>query len=208
MTPRQRYNVLLAQKVVKELAPRDILGFYCETKEDAVKKVLELIPKKSVVSWGGSVTLTETGIIDLLKKGEYNVLDPRAGKGGAEMDKIAHEALNADFFLMSANAIAATGQLVNIDGIGNRASSLCFGPKNVIVVAGINKVVQNLDAALLRAKTEAAPLVVLAYDKGESASFEDLRDKAHNACCQIVITERSTFKDRIKVIIVGENLGY
>jgi hypothetical protein len=208
MMPRQSYNTLLAQKVIKEFNNRNIQGFYCETKEEALKKVLEIIPKNSVVSWGGSVTLNEIGLIDSLKNGEYNVLDPNAAIGGIEKDKIAHQALNSDYYLMSANAISATGELVNTDGIGNRVAALIYGPKNVIIIDGINKVEQNLEAAILRVKTESAPLVVLSYSKSEISSFEELLNKAQNACSQLVITTMSTFKDRIKVILVGESLGF
>lgn len=208
MTPKQIYNALLAGKLIKELEKRNIQGFYYETKEKAVEKVLEIIPKNSVISWGGSATLTEIGLIDLLKNGEYYVLDARAGKDAGEMDKIAHQALNVDYYIMSANAISASGELVNADGIGNRTAALIYGPKNVIVIVGINKVEQNLDAAVLRVKTESAPLTVLAYNKSEIASFEELLDKAKIACSQLVITNMSTFKDRIKVILIGESLGF
>lgn len=208
MTPEKRYHALLAQKVIRELSCRRIQGFFCETKEEALKKALEMIPLKSVVSWGGSVTLKEIGLIDSLKNGDYRVLDARTGKSAAEMDAIAHQAFNADYYLMSANAISAAGELVNIDGIGNRVAALIYGPKNVIVIAGINKVEQNLEAAILRAKTKAASLGTLNYDHNEISSFEELLDKAQGAGSQLVITMMSMFKDRIRVILVGERLGF
>jgi hypothetical protein len=109
---------------------------------------------------------------------------------------------------MSANAISATGELVNIDGIGNRVAALIYGPKNVIIIAGINKVEQNLDLAILRAKTKAASINVLRYSKSEISSFEELLNKAQGIGSQLVITTMSTFKDRIRVILVGECLGF
>jgi L-lactate utilization protein LutB len=208
MTPHQLYNALLAEKVIKELKGRNIQGFYFETKEEALKKALEMIPEDSTVSWGGSVTLKEIGLLDSLKKGAYNLMDPNAPTGGIEKDKIAHQALNSDYFFTSANAISASGEIVNIDGIGNRVAALIYGPKNVIVIAGMNKVEQNLDSAILRAKTIAASLVVLSYSKSEVSSFEELLIKAHNSASQLVITSMSVFKDRIKVILVGESLGF
>ena len=208
MTPKQSYNSLLAQKVIKELSHRNIQGFYYETKAEALKKVLEIIPKESVVSWGGSSTLNEIGLLDALKTGTYTILNASAAKGGAEMDKVAHQALNADYYLLSANAISASGELVNIDGIGNRVAALIYGPKNVIVVAGINKIEPNLDSAILRAKTKAAPMVVLRYGKGGETSYDELLSKAQGAGSQLVITTMSTFKDRIKVILVGDCLGF
>jgi hypothetical protein len=208
MTPKQSYNALLAQKVIKELKNRNIQGFYFETKEEALKKVLEIVPRNSLVSWGGSVTLREIGLLDALKNGRYNILDASdRSKGGAEMDKIAHQALNSDYYFLSANAISASGELVNIDGIGNRVAALIYGPKNVIVIAGINKVEQNLDLAINRAKTIAASLGVLGYNKNVS-SFEELLNKAQGIGSHLVITTMSVFKERIKVILVGESLGF
>jgi hypothetical protein len=208
MTPRQTYNSLLAQKVIRELKNRNIQGFYYETKEEARNKVLELIPQNSLVSWGGSVTLNEIGLIDSLKNGTYKLLDPNAPISGTEKDTIAHQALYSDYFLMGTNAISANGELVNIDGIGNRVAALIYGPKNVIIIAGINKVEQNLDLAIVRAKTKAASLVVLTYSKSEINSFEELLNRAQASCSQLVITTMSVFKDRIRVILVGECLGY
>jgi hypothetical protein len=209
MTPIQTYNALLAQKVITEFAHRNIQGFYCETKAEALKKVIEMIPRESIISWGGSVTIREIGLLDYLKNGGYNILDPSdRSKGGAEMDKIAHQALNCDYFLMSSNAISASGELVNLDGIGNRTAALIYGPKNVIIIAGINKIEQNLDQAVLRAKNKAAALVILSYSKDNISSFDELLGKAQGIWSQVVITTSSTFKDRIKVILVGETLGY
>jgi hypothetical protein len=209
MEPKRNYYALLAQKVIKELKSRNIQGFYFETKEEALKKALEIIPEDSLISWGGSSTLQEIGLLDSLKNGRYKILDASdTGKGAAELDRIAHQALNSDYYFMSSNAISATGELVNIDGIGNRVASLIYGPKNVIVIAGINKVEQNLDLAILRAKTKAASIVLLRYSKSDISSFEELLNKSQNIGSQLVITTMSAFKDRIKVILVGEFLGF
>jgi L-lactate utilization protein LutB len=207
VTPKQSYYALLAQKVIKELESRGIQGLYFETREEALKKVLEMIPKESVVSWGGSATLKEIGLIDSLRNGGYQILDPNAAQGGTEKDKIAHQALSADYYLMSSNAISAAGELVNIDGYGNRVASLIFGPKNVIVIAGLNKVEPSLEAAVLRAKKYAAPLTMLRF-KQDYASFDELSRAAEGACSHFVITGRTMTKGRIKVVLVGECLGY
>jgi LUD domain len=209
MTPKQIFNTLLAQKVIKELKNRKIEGIYLETREEALKKVLEIVPRNSTVSWSGSVTLQEIGLLDALKNGEYNVLDASdRSKGSTEMNRVAHLALNADYYFLSANAISASGELVNLDGIGNRTAALIYGPKNIIVIAGINKVEQNLDLAINRAKTIAAPLVTLSYSNNAISSFEELMSKAQGGVSQVVITSMSVLKDRIKVIIVGESLGF
>lgn len=204
--PKESYNALLAQKLIEEFEKRNIEGFYCKSKEEALKKVLEMIPKDSLVSWGGSLTLYEIGLKDALKNEGYNFIDPAEPQGSKEKEKAARQALLADYFLMSSNAIAATGELVNIDGIGNRVAALCFGPKNVIIVAGLNKVEPNLDAAVLRVKDYSAKMTMMLY-KQDYSSYEELSEAAEGGCSQLVITNKSMFKGRIKVILVGENLG-
>jgi hypothetical protein len=207
MELRQCYNALLAEKLMVELKKRNMEGFYCETKEDALKKVLEMIPKDSLTSCGGSATLHEIGLHAALKNEGYNFLDPDGAQGSKAKDKVAHQALRADYYLMSSNAISVTGELVNIDGYGNRVASLIFGPKNVIVIAGLNKVAPNLDAAILRAKNYAAQNTLLIFKK-DYASFDELSKVAADACSQLVITSMSMTKGRIKVILVGESLGF
>jgi hypothetical protein len=207
MKPTECYNALLAQQLIGEFKKRNMEGFYCETKEAALKKVLAMIPKDSMVSCGGSATLHEIGLPVALKNGGYNFLDPNDGQGAMAKDKIAHQALSADYYLMSSNAISVTGELVNIDGYGNRVASLIFGPKNVIVIAGLNKIEPNLDAAILRAKSYAAPVTMLIF-KQDYPSFGELSNAAEGACSQLVITSMSMTKGRIKVILVGECLGF
>ena len=207
MTPKQYYNALLARKLLEEFAKRNIEGHYFPTKEEALKKTLELIPKGSTVSCGGSATLRELGLRAALKSGGYDFWDPDDAQGAAAKEEVARRALGADYYLMSANAIAATGELVNIDGYGNRVASLIFGPKNVIVVAGINKVAPSLDAALLRAKTRAAPITLLIF-RQDYSSYDELSQAAESACAQLVVTGMSMTPGRIKVILVGESLGY
>ncbi|ACV63886.1 protein of unknown function DUF1121 [Desulfofarcimen acetoxidans DSM 771] len=203
---KECYNALLAQKIIEKLKKRNMEGFYCETKEDALKKVLEMIPKNSMVSCGGSATLDEIGLRVALKKEGYNFLDPKDAQGAKAMDKVAHEALKADYFLMSSNAISATGELVNIDGYGNRVAALIFGPKNVLVIAGLNKVEPNLEAAILRAKTVAAPLTMMIF-KHDYPSFDEVSKASEGGSSHLVITSKSATK-RITVILVGESLGF
>lgn len=208
MTPKQRFNALLARKLIGEFARRNIEGFYCETKEEALTKALEMLPKDCVVSHGGSATLQEIGLLAALKDGGYNFLDPVNTQGAGEKDKIARQALTADYYFMSSNAISAGGELVNVDGYGNRVASLIFGPKNVIVIAGMNKVAPNLDAAIFRAKNYAAALVLLKFKQDDYSSFDELTKDAEGVGNQLVITGGSTTKGRIKVILVGEVLGF
>jgi hypothetical protein len=206
MTPVECYHQLLALKLIKEFEKRNIEGYYCPLKEDALNKLLEIIPEGATVSNGGSLTLKEIGAISALHNGNYQFLDPNAVADIKEKDRIAHAALGADYYLMSANAIAMTGELVNADGYGNRVAALIFGPKHVIVVAGMNKVEPDLDAAIKRVKTQAAQKCLTLF-RQDYASFEALEEVSQKAIGQTVITSMSTVKGRIKVILVGESLG-
>ena len=207
MTEQQCYNALLAQKLISEFDRRNFEGYYCETKEDARKKALELIPKGAVVSFGGSATLRDIGLIEALKSDQYRLLDPTSVSGAMEMDKIARQALSADYFLMSANAITEQGELVNADGYGNRVSALIYGPKNVVVIAGLNKVTPDLDSAIARTKKYAARMILLKFKK-DYPDFDTLDKAAKGAVSQLVVTGMSTAKGRIKVILIGESVGF
>ncbi|MDR1616569.1 MAG: lactate utilization protein [Syntrophomonadaceae bacterium] len=201
------YNSLLAQKLIGEFAKRNIEGFYCENRQAAVEKILEIIPESETVSCGGSQTLRELGLHEILKEKRYNFLDPDDAQGGSAKDEIAHQALAADYFLMSANAVSMSGELVNVDGYGNRVAALIFGPKHVLVIAGLNKVEPDLATAVLRVKNFAAPLCMLLF-KQDYVSYDELAQAAAEACRQMVITRSAPIQGRIKVILVGENLGF
>jgi L-lactate utilization protein LutB len=205
--PRKCYKNLLAEKLLRELTRRNFEPFFCVSKEEAVKMVLDTIPSNSTVSCGGSATLRELGLHEVLKTEGYNFLDPDDAQGGAAKAEIAHQAMNADYYLMSANAIAVTGEIVNLDGIGNRVAALGFGPKNVIIIAGLNKVTPTLEAAIERAKTVAAPHTLLLFNQ-EYPSYDLLLEAAEKSYSHLVVTGMSVLKGRIKVLIVGENLGY
>lgn len=211
MTPVKEYNKLLAEKTIEGLEKRNMQGFYAENKEEAVKIALSLIPEGSVVSWGGSATLQETGLINTLKNNNYQCLDRNDVESKEEKEEIAHKALNADYYLMSTNAMTIDGQLINIDGNGNRVAALIYGPKNVIIVTGINKICDTYDSALSRARNKASIPNVIRFDcntpcKKTGKCMDCLSPET--VCCQFVHTRFSRIKDRIKVIIVGENLGF
>ena len=211
MTPVNEYNKLLAEKTIEGLEKRNMQGFYAENKEEAVKIALSLIPEGSVVSWGGSATLQETGLINTLKNNNYQCLDRNDVESKEEKEEIAHKALNADYYLMSTNAMTIDGQLINIDGNGNRVAALIYGPKNIIIVTGINKICDTYDSALSRARNKASIPNVIRFDcntpcKKTGKCMDCLSPET--VCCQFVHTRFSRIKDRIKVIIVGENLGF
>ena len=212
MTPVNKYNRLLAQKTIEGLRKRNMDGFYAETKEDALKLALSLIPKDSTVSFGGSATLSETGIIDALKEGSYTVLDRNDAATREEKEEIAHKALSADYYIMSTNAMTSSGELVNIDGNGNRAAALIYGPANVLVIAGINKICPDFDSALSRARNKAAIPNVMRFGIETTGCTKAGKCadclSPDTICCQFVYTRFSKVKDRIRVIIVGEELGF
>ena len=207
MSVKQTYYRLYAKKLIAEFEKRNMEGFYFASAEEALRGILEMFPENAVVSCGGSQTLHEIGLIERLKSGAYSFLDPHATQTPADREKIAHEALACEYYFMGCNAIAETGELVNIDGIGNRVAALIFGPRNVIVVAGMNKVVPDLESAARRTKTQAAQMAVLQFQSA-MVSYETIANAAKDAESQLVITSRTDYKHRIKVVLIGENLGY
>lgn len=204
-------NQLLGESLVKNLTKRGFGAYYCATKEEAVAKALELIPEEDVVSWGGSVTIKEVGLLDAIKK-RNPVIDRELADTPAEKMELMRNALLCDTFLMSSNSISKDGQLVNIDGNGNRVAALVFGPKQVLVIAGVNKVAGSLEGALDRARNVAAPINASRF-AGLPTPCAKLGLCAECAtgdsiCSQVLITRTCRVPQRIKVILVGEHLGF
>lgn len=211
MNAEKEYFKIKAQNLIKNFAKRNIDAYFVENSKAAGEKVLEFIQDKATVSWGGSKTLQQIGIFDQLKAANYRLLDRDTAKNSAEKEEIYHQALNADYYLMSSNAITQTGKLVNVDGNGNRLAALIYGPKNVIIVAGMNKVTADEESAVKRVRNQAAPANAIRLDQKtpcvktgccHSCQVDD------TICCQTVITRRSRAEGRIKVILVGEKLGF
>jgi len=202
---------ITAQSIIKNLKKRNLQGFYCKTKEDALKKVLELIPEQSSIGYGGSVTLEQTGILNALKNGNYNVIEREKYNTPELQRELSGKIAMSDFFLMSTNAMSMDGELVNIDGRGNRVCYLIYGPQNVIVVAGWNKIETDVEGAIKRARNVAAPPNCIRLNKNTPCIKNGHCNDCFSPdciCSQFVVTRRSSVPDRIKVILVGENLGY
>ena len=157
MTPQKQYYENAAKTIIAALEKRQMEGFYCEYCAAAVKKVLELVPEGSSVTWGGTMTMEECGVMDALKKGNYSLIDRLSAKTPQEKKELYAKAVCADYFFMSTNAITLDGELVNVDGAGNRVACLCSGPDNVIVLAGMNKVTATVEEGHNRARNIAAP---------------------------------------------------
>ena len=204
---------ILAERVIKGLEKRNMKGYFCQTVEEANQLALSLINDGDSVSWGGSMSIRDTGLTKLIKEsGRFNVMDRDEAGSAEEMREIQRQALLCDTFLMSTNAMSADGELVNIDGLGNRVAALCYGPKQVIVYAGINKVVSTSEAAMERARNIAAPINIQRFAanvtpcKKTGTCGNCTSDGC--ICRQIVITRMSMIPERIKVILVNEKLGF
>ena len=211
MEVRKMRNQVLGARVVKALESRNMEAYYVETKEEALKQALELIPEGSSVSWGGSMSTQEIGLNQALHQGTYVVYDREHASTREEKEEIAHQALNCDFFIGSANAISEDGVMVNIDGNANRVAAYAYGPKNVLLIVGMNKVVKTEADAMSRAKNEAAPINAQRFGIDtpcvkNGSCFDCKRPEC--ICCQILITRYSRVPMRIKVILVDEELGF
>ena len=190
-------------------------NMYCEcadSKEEALEIVSELINDGDTVAVGGSMTLFETGIIDMLRDGSYNFLD-RYEKGltREEVQEIFVKSFASDVYLTSTNAITEKGELYNVDGNGNRVAAMLYGPKSVIVVAGYNKIVKDIEAAKARVEEVAAPANCVRLNMGTpcvTAGKCCHCNSEGKICCDTVIMGKQRTPDRIKVILVGEELGY
>lgn len=212
MTPKQKYYETAANGIIEKLALRGMEGFYCKDREEAKKKAKEFLTKDCSVSWGGSETLNEIGLLEELKKdGNYQILDRQNPDPSLSAKEFYGKMVTSDVFFMSSNAITLDGELINIDGNGNRVACLCNGPDQVVLIVGINKIVPDVKAGIDRVRNMAAPPNAVRLDtttpcKEHGRCMDCMKDDC--MCCQIVVTRRSRKKGRINVILVGEELGY
>lgn len=202
---------ITAQGIINNLAKRNIEGFYCEDSAALVEQVITLMEEGSVVAWGGSQSVKECGLMDAINNGKYTLIDRMAAKDAQEAREFHAKAVLSDYYLMSTNAITLDGELVNIDGNGNRLSALIYGPEHVIIVAGMNKVAADIESAYKRVKTMACPPNAVRLSRntpcGKTGRCGDCLSP-DCFCNQIVVTRRSGHTGRIKVFLVGEELGY
>ena len=201
-------NELLALQVIKGLESRNMSGYYASDKDEALKIALNLIGEGSTVTMGGAMSAHEIGLVDALKKGNYNFIDR-----DQEKDKRAAmlAAYDADVFLSSANAITNDGVMVNIDGNSNRVSAIAQGPKKVVFIVGMNKVCDDIDGAMKRARNVAAPINAQRFnlDTPCAKTGACFNCKSPDTiCCQFLITRYSRHEGRIHVILVNDNLGF
>ena len=201
----------IAKKLIPMLEKRNFDVYYCENGGEAADKAMSLIDKNDSVSWGGSYTVSQIGLIEKLRTSGYNLIDREKGGSAEERAEIMRQGLLADTFLMSSNAVTEDGILVNIDGNGNRVAAMCFGPKSVIMIIGMNKVCPTLEEAEDRAHNIAAVKNAERFGLTKTGCAHGkcvncLSDEC--MCTYIVKTRRSKEKGRIKIILVGESLGF
>ncbi len=212
MTPEEQRNELLAQRMIKNLNRRNMSAFYCPTTAEALKKVSELIPDGSSVTWGGSMTIRSIGLPDHLRgRGTLEVLDRDLAESPEAAQAIYLRAFTSDVYLSSANAISEDGVIVNIDGNGNRVAAITWGPKKVIFVIGMNKVCQTVESALARARSTASPINAQRFDIQTPCKKDGVCHNCNSTdsvCSYIHFLRNSRNKGRHIVVLVGENLGY
>lgn len=185
-------------KIIENLKKRGFDAVFAETKEEAVEAALSLIPEGSSVAWGGSVSIEESGLLARVKGGNYTLIDRDTAKSPEERLELMRKGLTADVFLTSFNAVSEDGVLFNIDGNGNRVAAIAFGPKSVVALVGANKIVAS------ESDLESRALKIAAPKNAQRLKLADEKD----ICAIFVKTRICKTKGRIKIVLVGEELGY
>lgn len=197
-SPKQQYFDKRAEALVKNLQSRHFGACYCATKEEALEKAMQLIPEGSKVGWGGAASAQEIGLLQALEEGNWDAVGRNTAGG-------------VDVFVTGANALSMDGEMVNIDGLGNRVSAIIYGPKTVVVIAGMNKVMDSLEDAITRARTVAAPINMQRFGKNTPCAVTGVCHdcKSEDCICNhIVITRHGRPTGRIQFVLVGEELGF
>lgn len=208
----KKRNRLRADGIIKALALRNMEAVYAETKEDALKLALDIIPEGATVSNGGAFSAREIGLIDAVINGNYNYLDRDGAKDPAEKRRLELETLSkCDYFISGVNGMSENGVIVNVDGNANRVAAIAYGPEHVLFIVGMNKIVHSEEDAYNRAKYYAAPINAQRFGLSTPCGItgkcgECLMEQC--ICCQILTTRYSKHKGRIKVILVNEDLGF
>lgn len=201
----------MAKSIIKNLEKRNMEGYYFETGAECVKAITASIPEGSVISWGGSETIKEIGLMDAIHNNRYELIDRTLAKTPDEARQIYAKTVLSDYYLMSSNAVTLEGELINIDGNGNRVACLIHGPSHVIIVVGMNKIVTDVESGIARVRNMASPPNAIRLNKDIPCAVSG---HCHDClspncfCNQIVVTRRSGHNGRIKVYLVGEELGF
>lgn len=211
MEPRAKRNEALGKKLIKALESRNMEAYYAASKEEAVQTALRLIREGSTINMGGSASVRESGLIEAIKSGNYVFYDRDMAVSPEEKEAIAHKAFECDWYLGSVNAMSEDGVFINIDGNANRVAAYAYGPKNVLLIVGMNKVVKTEADAMSRARNEAAPVNTQRFGLDtpcvQNGSCADCKSKGC-ICCQILVTRFSRIPKRFKIILVDDHLGF
>lgn len=212
MTPKQQAYKALGNTMIQNFKKRNMEAFYCEDSASAVALAMQLMKNGGTVGMGGTETIKETGLLNAVKSADnLHFIDRDSAKTPEEKKAIFYETMQCDYFLMSSNAVTIDGELINIDGNGNRVACLIHGPEQVIILVGMNKIVNDVNEGITRVGLHAAPPNAARLGtRTPCASLGHCGD-CHSEdcmCCQIVVTRHSRHKGRIKVILIGEELGF
>ena len=211
MNFRQKAFKETADTIIRNLEKRNMEGYFFENSKECIEYVNSLLPEKSSISWGGSETLKESGMLNLLKSGPYRLIDPGQGKTEEEKRILYGQAVMSDYFFMSSNAITVNGELINIDGNANRVGCLVHGPKHVMILVGMNKLAADIKTGIDRIQTYACPANAQKLQKTTSCGINGICNHCLSPDCmcnQIVITRHSRHSGRIKVFLIAEDLGF
>jgi len=208
----QKRNNLLSEKVIKALASRNMEGHFVNTKEEALEKALSIIPEGCSVSWGGAMSAQSIGLMEALhKKGNYTIIDRDMADSDEERRQLVLKAFDVDYYIGGVNAMTEDGILVNVDGASNRVAAYSFGPKNLMLIVSMNKIMKTLEGALERARNVAAPINAQRFELDTPCVLTGACGDCKSSlciCCNILITRFSRTPNRIKIILVNENLGF
>ena len=209
---RIKRNKMLGEKIIAGLNSRNMAGYYAESKEEALAKALELIPEGSSIAWGGTMSVGEIGLKEAVCQGNYQVYNRDAAATPEEKRKIELITYDCDFFLTSANAITEDGVIVNIDNTGNRVAAISFGPDKVFLVIGANKVTEDYDSALFRARNVAAPKNAKRLNRKTPCALTG--DKCYDCksperiCRNLSVLWNRPTGIEYHVVLINEELGY
>lgn len=210
-TPKEMYNEKRGAQLVKNLKSRHFEAYYCADAAAALSKALEIIPQGASVGWGGTKSAEQIGLLDAIRNGNYLAFDRDRAKTPEEKEQTDRKALFADVYIAGANAMSRDGQMVSIDGNGNRVAAIIYGPQKVIVIVGMNKVCDTLESAMERARTVAAPINMQRFMKDTPCAVTGCCGDCKSEGCicnQILITRHCRPAERICFIVVGEELGF
>ena len=209
------------EKTAEALRKNNMEAYVANDCTQAVKLVKSLMEKGDVIASGGSMSLAESGVLELIQSGDYKFLDRSKAKDREETEEIYRKAFFSDVYLTSANAVTENGEIYNVDGNSNRVAAIAYGPASVIFVVGYNKVVADIDEAVKRVKKSAAPAncIRLGIDSacskiGECVSLKNGGDMCNGCkadtriCCNYLVSAYQRHKGRYKVVLIAEQLGY